>query len=170
MILRISDDLGRKIKDRPTKVLPLDRNPYADWSTRLFTESRAQYIMITNTVSLYTMVMFGAGINDALTFTSRVTSYISEFTRADGFALIYERLISPSALHVSFSKALNRRVTGSMNDLEFQAKTILARGTVSPWDVSLKLNEIPFSYLKYNGPRDEFQRMGLEKGASNQAL
>ncbi|MBZ0170497.1 hypothetical protein MELA_01277 [Candidatus Methylomirabilis lanthanidiphila] len=167
MILRISDDLARKIKDRPTRVLPLDRNPYADWSTRLFAESRTQYIMITNTVSLYTMVMFGAGIHDALTFTSRVTSYISEFTRADGFELIYERLISPSTLHVSFSKALNRRVTGSMNDLEFQAKIILARGTVSPWDVSLTLNEIPFSYLKYNGPRVEFHRMGLETGVSN---
>lgn len=163
MILRISDDLGRKIKDRPTKVLALDANRYADWSTRLFTESRAQYIMITNSASLYTMIMFGTGINDSLTFTSRVTSYIGEFTRADGFELIYERFISFSTLLVSFSKALNRRVTGSMNDLEFQAKTILNRGTVSPWDVSLKLNEIPFSYLMYNRPREAFQQMGSDK-------
>lgn len=163
MILRISDDLGRKIKDRPVNVLALDANPYADWSTRLFTESRSQYIMITNSVSLYTMIMFGAGINDSLTFTNRVTSYISEFTRADGFELIYERLISSSTLLVSFSKTLNRRVTRSMNDLECQAKRILNRGAVSPWDVSFKLNEIPFSYLMYNRPREAFQQMGSDK-------
>lgn len=66
-------------------------------------------------------------------------------------------------LLVSFSKALNRRVTGSMNDLEFQAKTILNRGAVSPWDVSFKLNEIPFSYLMYNRPREAFQQMGSDK-------
>ena len=161
MILRISDKLGRKIKEKPSKVLPLDSNPYADWTARLFTESRAQYIMISNTTSLYSMVMFGKGITDDFTFKNRVTSHMSEYIREDGFRLIFERLIMLNMNVISLSKALSRSVTGSMNDLEFQAKTILCGGTVSPWDLSNKLNEIPFSYLKYKRPKDMFPAMSI---------
>ena len=161
MILRISDKLGRKIKEQPSKVLSLESNPYADWTARLFTESRAQYIMISNTTSLYSMVMFGKGISDEFTFTNSVTSHMSEYIREDGFKLIFERIIMPSMNVISFSKALSRSVTGSMNDLEFQAKTILCGGTVSPWDVSGELNDIPFSYIEYKRPRDMFPAMGI---------
>ena len=69
--------------------------------------------MITNTVSLYTMVMYGKGISNDLIFTDRVTSHIAKFLRDDGYELIFERLIGPSMVRVSFSKTLNRMVTGS---------------------------------------------------------
>jgi len=161
MIIRLSDKLGKKIKEKPSKVLPQDSNPYADWTARLFTESRTQYIMISNTASLYTMIMFGKGIANDYTLTNRVTSHMSEYIREDGFGLIFERIIVPSMKVISFSKALNRNVTGSMNDLEFQAKTILCGGTVSPWDVADKLNEVPFSYLNYKRPRDMFPAMSI---------
>ena len=126
--------------------------------------------MITNTVSLYTMVMYGKGISNDLIFTDRVTSYIAEFLRADGYELIFERLIGPSMVRVSFSKTLNRMVTGSMNDLEYHAQLLLRRGDLTPWDVSSELNGIPFSYINMNRPRDAFQSMKLNEGASHQAL
>ena len=103
----------------------------------------------------------GKGITDDYTFTNRVTSHVSEYVREDGFKLIFERLIMPSMNAISLSKALSRSVTGSMNDLELQAKTILCGGTVSPWDASEKLNEIPFSYIKYRRPRDMFPAMSI---------
>jgi hypothetical protein len=159
MIIRITNDLGKKIKNRPSRVLPPDDNPYADWTARLFTESRMQYIMITNTVCLYTMIMVGKGISDALVFTDRVTRYISEYTRDDGFESIFERYIAPTTATVFFSKALNRSVTGSMNDIEYQAKTIIYGGTASPRDASFTINEIPFSYLNYKHPREMFRVM-----------
>jgi hypothetical protein len=49
-----------------------------------------------------------------------------------------------------------------MNDLESQARTILCGGTVSPWDVSDKLNGIPFPYLKYNRPKNTFKEMSIK--------
>jgi hypothetical protein len=33
--------------------MPLDENPYADWSCHLFTADRTQYIILSNTASLY---------------------------------------------------------------------------------------------------------------------
>lgn len=71
MILRLSTKLNTKIKAGTLKSMPLDENPYADWSCHLFTADRAQYILMTNTQSLYSSVMFGRGITDAASLSGR---------------------------------------------------------------------------------------------------
>ena len=161
MIVRVSAKLAKKIQIAPGKSIPADDNPFADWSTHLFTADRTQYILITNTASLYSMVMFGKGITDDGQFLGRITSYMGEFIRDDGFEFIYERVIVPSLGSVTFSKALNRSVTGSMNDLVFMAKTRLVERDVSPYDVSFWLNEVPMSYLEMKNPRDAFQSLSV---------
>ncbi|MBT7913138.1 hypothetical protein HN588_04430 [Candidatus Bathyarchaeota archaeon] len=161
MIIRVSAKLAKKIHLTPSQSLPADDNAFADWSTHLFTADRTQYILITNTASLYSMVMFGKGITNDGQFLDRMTSYMGEFIRDDGFGFIYERLIVPSMERVSFSKALNRSVTGSMNDLVFMAKTRLVEGEVSPYDVSFWLNEVPMSYIKYGKSKDAFQSLSV---------
>lgn len=162
MIIRVSAKLSKKIHLTPEKSLPADENPFADWSAHLFTADRTQYILITNTASLYSMVMFGRGIANDWQFLDRITSYMSEFIRDNGYEFIYERLIAPSMGNVAFSKALNRSVTGSMNDLVFMAKTRLVEQEVSPYDVSFWLNEVPMSYLKMGRPKDAFEALSIE--------
>ena len=161
MIVRVTAKLGKKIHLNPKKSLLADDNPFADWSTHLFTVERTQYILITNTASLYSMVMFGKGITEGGQFLSRITSNMGEFIRDDGFGFIYERLIVPSMERVSFSRALNRSVTGSMNDLVFQAKFGLIEREMSPYDVSFGLNEVPMSYLKMGRPKDAFEALSV---------
>ena len=170
MIVRVSAKLGTKIHLNPAKSLPADPNPFADWSAHLFTADRAQYILVTNTASLYSMVMIGKGITDDCRFLDEVTSYMSEFIRDDGHTFIFERLIAPSMVHVSFSKALNRAVTGSMNDLVFQAKVRLIEQEMSPYDTSLLLNDVPMGYLKYDIPRQAFLKLTPVEDASSKRL
>ena len=159
MIFRITAKLGKKIGILPSRLLPPDSNPFADWSAHLFTAERVQYILITNTSSLYSMVMYGKGITNDSKFLQRVMSNISEFMRDDGHEFIYQRLIAPETSHVSFSKALNRSVTGSMNDLVFHAKVHLIESEMSPYDVSFQLNEMPMSFLKYEHPQEAFRAL-----------
>lgn len=159
MIVRVSAKLGKKIHVSPAKSLPADPNPFADWSAHLFTADRAQYILITNTLSLYSMVMYGRGITDDSEFLSRMTTYMREFTRDDGHAFLFERLIAPSPVSFAFSKALNRAVIGSMNDLVYHAKFHLIERQMSPFDTSLLLNDMPMSCLKYDNPREAFLKL-----------
>jgi len=154
--MRITAKLGRKIHASPAKSLPADANPFSDWSARLFTAERTQYILVSNTASLYSLVMYGKGITDGSIFLDRTLNFMGEFLRDDGFGLIFEKRIAPSSIRVSFSKALNQSVTGSMNDLVKLAKYDLIEGEKSPWETSLNLNQIPMSYLKYGYPRDAF--------------
>ena len=57
MIFRLSQKLCTKIDAGKLRHMPLDENPYADWSCHLFTADRTQYIILCNTASLYSCVM-----------------------------------------------------------------------------------------------------------------
>lgn len=159
MIFRISQKLGKKIKVIPQKAIPNCENPFADWSAHLFTAMRAQYIIITNTQSLYSIVMHGQGITDDSTFIDRALSAMREFMKSDGFQFQYERFIVPEASTVSFSKNTNRPVIGSINDLIFQAKYELIERGMSPHEVSLRINSTPLSTLNYFKPKETFGTM-----------
>ena len=126
--------------------MPLDDNPYADWSAHLFTSDRVQYIILTNTASLYSCVMYGKGITDDGTFIDRALSTMRDFTADDGQQFVYRKFIAPASATVYFAKALNRSVTGSMNDHVHAAKFLLP-DDMAPGEIGYRLNETPMSAL-----------------------
>ncbi len=164
MILRLSQKLNTKIKAGKLSGMPLDENPYADWSCHLFTADRTQYIM-SNTASLYSCVMFGKGIINDSQIIERSLTAIREFMEDDGQQFAYRKFIAPASGNVSFAKALNRSVTGSMNELIMAAKMYLIEDDMAPHEVGFKLNGILLSTLKnaegqkYAEPRDAFNRL-----------
>src|SRR5262249_44941236 len=130
MIFRLSEKLHTKIKAGALANLPLDDNPFADWSAGLFLVGRSQFIILTNTKSLYCTVLAGKGVTDGKTLVERALSTLREFMAADMQNGVYERLIAPVSGSVRFAKALNRSVTGSMNDMTRHAADWLAAGDV----------------------------------------
>jgi hypothetical protein len=156
MIIRLSTKLAARLKVTPSKALPLDPNPFADWSSHIFTADRTQFVIVTNTSSLYSTVLYGRGTANDSHFIERALSSLREFMENDGLSLIYQRFIAPASSTVKFSKAINRSVTSSMNDLIIHAKMWLTEGELSPHDTAFKLNDIPFSSLKYQKPREVF--------------
>jgi hypothetical protein len=159
MIFRLSQKLNSKIKAGTLRELPLDDNSYADWSCHLFSADRTQYVIVTNTKSLYSCVLHGKGVTNEDLFIERVLGYLREFMEFDGQAFVYQRFIAPASWTVRFAKALNRSVTGSMNDLIYHAKVWLIEEELSPFDVGLKLNEIPMRALGYANPREAFNKL-----------
>jgi Domain of unknown function (DUF6933) len=164
MIFRLSQKLTDKIKTGTLAALPLDENPLADWSAHLFLADRTQYILLSNTKSLYSTVLPGKGITNDSNFTERALSAIREFMEADGKGLAHERFIAPASKSVQFGKALNRSVTGSMNDMVKHAVYLLATGDGSPFEIGTRLNDIPMSALRndrshYGFPREAFREL-----------
>ncbi len=163
MILRLSQKLSTKIKAGTLKSMPLNENPYADWSCHLFTVDRTQYILVSNTQSLYSCVLYGKGITNDSVFIERVLSSLQEFMADDGQSFSYQRLVAPASGTVSFAKALNRSVTGSMNDLIGHTIAWLEYGDIAPHDLGFRLNETLLSAIaanksaKYGKPNDAFK-------------
>jgi Domain of unknown function (DUF6933) len=162
MILRLSQKLNTKIKAGRLAALPLDENPLADWSAHLFVSDRTQYILLSNTKSLYSTVLYGKGITDDGVLIDRALTCLREFMASDGLEAVFRQFIVAACESVRFAKALNRSVIGSMNDLVNHATAWLAEGDVSPHDVGIRLNDILLSALApsksdgYGRPRDSF--------------
>lgn len=168
LIFRLSQKLSTKIKAGKLDSVPLDSNPYADWSCHLFTVNRAQYIILSNTASLYSCLMFGKGITDESIFIQRVCDTIREFLADDGQQFAYEGFIAPSTAEVQFAKAHNRGVTGSINELIGTAEYLLAAHDHSPHSVGFELNDILLSYIGtketdgYDRPKNAFCNLSVK--------
>jgi hypothetical protein len=161
MIFRLSHKLAKKLKMPLPKPVPADPNPFADWSGHLFAADRTQYLLLTNTLSLYSTVIYGRGISCDSQFLDRALSSIREFMVDDGQEFIFRQFVAPQTRCVRFAPALNRTVIGSMNDLVNAAQVWLNEGELSPFDVGTKLNEMPMSYLDYRNPRDAFKALNV---------
>ncbi len=161
MIFRLSQKLAKKLKVALKSVALPDENPFADWSAHLFTARRTQYIILTNTSSLYSVLMLGKGITDDSLFLNAALAHIRESLCREGMEFIFRNFIEPASREVAFSKPLNRSVIGSMNDLVFQAKFLLTEREESSSEVSSQLDETPMSALRYRNPREVFKGLGI---------
>lgn len=164
MILRLSQKLAMKIKAGALPARPMHDNPFADWSAHLFLAGRTQYIIVSNTKSLYSTVFFGKGISNESHFIECALSSIREFMTQDGHEAAYRKHIVPATGIVYFAKAFDRTVTGSMNEQILHAKYLLVDGDMSPFEVGFQLNENLLSALgskpgNYDKPKDVFKAM-----------
>jgi hypothetical protein len=165
MIFRLSKKLNTKIKAGTLPTLPPHENPFVDWSAHLFLVAPTQYILVCNTKSLYSTVMYGKGLTNHDQFIKQALSAIRECLNEQGHESVCESAIVPASGMVRFGKALNRSLTGSMNDLVQQATFFLSRSDSSLLDVGARLNETPMSVLpsrsgdSYGTPREVFKRL-----------
>src|SRR5436305_1506624 len=93
MIFRLSQKLNTKIKAGTLGALPLHENPFADWSALLFFAGRTQYILLSNTKSLYSTVLYGRGVTNDGQFIDRALSSLREFMADDGQETAYRQFI-----------------------------------------------------------------------------
>ena len=167
MILRPSQKLNSRIKGGTLGVQPRHENPLLDWSAHVFIVERAEYVLVSNTTSLYSAVLDGAAIRDATRFTERVLGVI--WAILDGAGRLPDERLAPVET-VRFTKSLDRSVTGSMNELITHAAAFLADGDLAVADVSVRLNDILLSALasgsnKYGRPLDVFAALVAGAGA-----
>lgn len=162
MIFRLSQKLATKIKVGTLPDLPVNDISLADWSAHWFVADRRPFIILSNTKALVSTVMPAKGITNERQFIERSLSSIKELMQNEGKEEVYARSIMPEAESIQFAKALNRSVTGSMNDMVKHVTYWLAQGDISFREMSVRLSETPMSGLKSGGspygfPRDVFK-------------
>ncbi len=167
VIFRLSQKLARKVKAPALSVLPEAADPLTDWSAHVFNVSRTQYLLVCNTRSLYSAVMFARGINDVHRFIVGAMSGIADAMREAGFSKAYDERIAAATGPMLFGKAISRQVTGSMNDLIALSQFRLQDETTAPSDLGAWLNQTPFSILegldggRYGRPLDVMEHMTI---------
>jgi len=157
MIYRLSMKLAEKIDCLDClNDIPIVDNPFTDWSAHLFRVQRIQYIIVSNTTSLYSVLMYGRGITDHDDFIKGVRNAMRMYMEDDGKEKLYNRFIESDDSPIMFAKALNRSVTGSMNDLIKGVKFHLKYDELPLFDVAQRINETPLSCLNGTYPTEAF--------------
>ncbi|MDR3617922.1 MAG: hypothetical protein P4L85_01120 [Paludisphaera borealis] len=96
-------------------------------------------------------------------------SSLREFLGDDWQAFVYQRFIVPASGTIRFARALDRSVTGSMNELIVQATALLVEGELPPFDVGGRLHSGP----NRSGRRYDYRsitEIGLEHRRHDPAL
>jgi hypothetical protein len=170
MIRRLPLTLNARLGGGPLAASASHASPLLDWSVRAFAAGRTEYVLLSNTRSLYSAVLDGVVNENAARFAERVVGVIRAILEGAGhgpFACISSELTPES---VRFAKGLDRTVTGSMNELVAYATTMLAGGDLSVPEVGVRLNDLLLSALahgtdKYGTPRDAFAELPACAGA-----
>lgn len=152
MIYRLSGKLQKKIKTVPKESLPANTNPFIDWSAAVFIADRVQYILVSNTASVYSFIVPGRGITNGDRFGDETIRVMRESLKSDGLEHLFEEQILPWTGSAAYSKALNRSVTGTMNELIFIAKYMLMLGENTLDEISHTMNSTIFSYINNLNP------------------
>ena len=150
MIIRPTQKLAKKIKVKGVPEMPLDENPFADWSANVFTAGRSQYILFSNTKSLYSTLIMGRGITSGKLLLESCKSAILETLKVDGHLDIYREIDSMGS-EVLFAKTHSRGITGSMNEIIKITEYWLLCGDIPPHEIIRRMNETPLSLLAWAG-------------------
>ncbi|MGL6097706.1 MAG: DUF6933 domain-containing protein, partial [Fimbriiglobus sp.] len=100
--------LNTKVKAGALVALPLHENPLLDWSAHSFHLNRRQFILVSNTKSMLSVVLPGQGITDQALFTERALGSIQQCLESYGHESVFRRVIAPGSESARFAKALNR--------------------------------------------------------------
>ncbi|MGB8316519.1 MAG: hypothetical protein WCE54_00240 [Ignavibacteriaceae bacterium] len=152
MTIRLTKKLADKLKIKLSTDYIYELNPIVEWYGHLFIANRIQYILFTNTYSLYSSIIPAKGILTVNKFIEINLSSLYELLKKDGLENVIEKYITPNLGEVNFYKTNNRGVLGSMNDMIFQSKYYLIEYNLSTVEISKRLNETIFGYIKYESP------------------
>jgi len=164
MIIRFTDKLAKKLKLGKISRIEKYPVPFLEWYAHLFSIQRSQYILVAEATSLYTVIMYGRGVVDDNIFLQHFFSFLRENLEEIEGRLIYERIIAPNSARITFSKTMNKSVLGSINDMVNMSKVVVERDDMSPYDLSVFLNNTPFKFINYQSPLAAFKSMKLKKG------
>lgn len=159
MILRLPQTLNARLGGGHVAALASHANPLLDWSVRAFVAGTKAYVLLSNTRSLYSLVLDGVPGETRTQLAERVAGAVG--TILDGAARLAGVGSDLATESVRFAKALDRSGTGSMNELVAYAETLLAGGDLSVPEIGVRLNDFLLSALarageKYGTPRAAF--------------
>lgn len=159
MIIRLSNDMQKKVHLRLTETAPPSPSFLLDWALHLFRYQGRQYIIVTNTTSLFSTVVAGKGVRNQKSLVGELLPTLIEAHRAVGFGGATGELESVQVENVSFSKVGNRVVTGSMNQIITYTQYMMDEEPEDLGELTRMINQNIFTFTNYHRAEDVHRRL-----------
>ena len=157
MIIRCTRKVATKIKvELPSNAIEAEES---EWYTNLFRHRGAQFLIITESKTLLSVVIRGRGIATRQSFLTSFTEAVGEYCRNRRIASVLGNGLAFGPNEAEFHKTNNRRILGSMNDLIYASQAHLEIHDRSLDELSDRLNETPMSYLGYSNPMKQVESL-----------
>lgn len=170
MVFRLTRKLATKLGVEPVPSLPPGGSPLHDWTANLFVVDRLQFIILTNTATLYSSIIPGRGNTGSSVFIENALAGIGENLKLDGLDSLLKPLMAAPPEDLAFCKASDKRVLGSINEFVFMARYCILDGERSLTGISCFLNQSHMKAIRYGRPLDEMRRLLTDRNPDSSSL
>jgi hypothetical protein len=144
MIFRLTQKLAKKLN-----LMDLSRTDSHDtasaWYGNLFRVGGVQYILLTESLTLFSFLFYGRGIVDAAALTTKAKLLIEKKFKENGWLSVLGELISYDLAEPTLLAAQDRSVLSSMNGMAGLLKAQLETGKRDIEFLSNEINIVPFT-------------------------
>ncbi len=113
---RLTTKLFRKIKEKPNTDIGDLEGQLKSWHSTLFMSGRYQYILFSNSTTLYSFMVSGRGITNKNTYFEAFLQNLKYQLTNDFLFGFYDRLIPNKSEEIDFLKTKNKSILGSIGD------------------------------------------------------
>ena len=124
----------------------------SEWYFNTLIIERKHYFLLTESKSLYSILIYAFGLNTQEKFEISLAKNIAKAIGQMNFGFSE---VNFEIKEVMYAKTINKAILGSQNDLIYMAKTIPFK---SIDETMARINETPMSYLKYGLPIEVFRK------------
>jgi len=146
VILRLSPRLASKIKSGTLQQIDQHENHLLDWSCRLFVAQRTEFILISNTASMFSCVFPSVEVADCDRLVDRMLVALRVLMFDNEQEANFHELAKVSAVGVTIARSRDRSLAMSMNDHVHSTKLYLADG-LNTDEVGQRLNNTRMAIL-----------------------
>lgn len=157
MVFRCTAKMQKRIGLRPADLGPIpDAVVATEWHCLPVIEARRPLVMVTHSLSLFTVIIPAAGITTPERLAGAVREVVRGALEAEGFEPGAVGKVVDEGADL-FCKTSDRRVLGSMNEIGLQLNgSIVRHGGVDPIslaDADHQINDMPMTVLDWESPR-----------------
>ena len=159
--IRCTTKLLKELGIKPTNAPDQSPGLY-DWHANLLWLNRKKYVLFTNDQALYSLLMYWTRTPRSADFLERFKLGLFKSLMSEGLIDAQIEYLLSKHSQITVTKTNNRSVLGSMNDLNFQIKSMIrVSGGLTDADLSeinRHLNRIPMGAIKYKVGIDELKQ------------
>lgn len=158
MNFQITKNLSDRLRRTLIDVESLPHSDIDDFHSNLLKFGRYNCVLITNNKTLYSFFLFGLKADDFKHFEEVVRERVFKLLIESGLSQAQFEKILESMETFNYSKASNRSVIASMNNMKKQIESYLERYD-DIYEINKKLNKTPYKIVGYKYPIEAFSEI-----------